>query len=329
MQKLVYTAVVAIAGIAAWLVLAKPDAAQLKRLGVPDVIISATTGGKENPPVGGAVLAGGDTIRVASFNIQVFGESKIAKPDVMGVITRVVRNFDVVAIQEVRAKSPAILPQFVDLLNAEGARFDYVIGPRLGRTVSKEQYAFVFNTDRVEIDRSAMYTVDDPDDVLHREPLVACFRARGPAPEEAFTFTLINIHTDPDETDTELNALDDVFRAVQNDGRREDDIILLGDLNVDDRHLGELGQVAYIRPTFAGVTSNTRGTKLYDNIVFDTRATTEFTGRCGVYNLMQEFNLSVDQALTVSDHLPIWAEFETREGGVPGRFAQREGAEKR
>ncbi len=42
------------------------------------------------------------------------------------------------------------------------------------------------------------------------------------------------VHTDPDETDTELDALDDVFAAVQRSGNGEDDVILLGDLNVDE-----------------------------------------------------------------------------------------------
>ena len=41
-----------------------------------------------------------DTIRIASFNIQVFGEHKLAKPAVMNVLARVMRNFDVIAVQD-------------------------------------------------------------------------------------------------------------------------------------------------------------------------------------------------------------------------------------
>lgn len=71
------------------------------------------------------------TIRIASYNIQVFGTSKLGKPQVMGILANVVRRFDIVAIQEVRSADQTILPQFVDLINAEGARYDFVIGPRL------------------------------------------------------------------------------------------------------------------------------------------------------------------------------------------------------
>jgi hypothetical protein len=265
----------------------------------------------------------GDSIRIASFNIQVFGERKLDKPEVVAVLAQVIRYFDVVAIQEIRAKTPDILPRFLEMINAQGAHYDYVIGPRLGRTSSKEQYAFIYNAASVECDRESVYTVNDPDDLLHREPFVAGFRVRGPPPSEAFTFTLIDIHTDPDEVAKELSVLDDVIVAVGRDGRGEDDVILLGDLNADDHHFGELGQTPYLVWAISGVATNTRGNKLYDNLLFDSRATTEYLGRSGTIDLMRQFHLTMEQALAVSDHLPIWAEFSLREGGRPGRVAVR------
>jgi endonuclease/exonuclease/phosphatase family metal-dependent hydrolase len=103
---------------------------------------SAPAAHGQQPP-GGAVPKPWNAILVASFNIQVFGESKLSKPAVVEVLARVVRNFDIVAIQEVRAKSDEILPAFMRAVNADGSRYQHVIGPRQGRTSSKEQYAFV------------------------------------------------------------------------------------------------------------------------------------------------------------------------------------------
>jgi deoxyribonuclease-1-like protein len=266
-----------------------------------------------------------DVVRVASFNIQVFGQEKLSKPDVMDVIVRIVHQFDVVAIQEVRARDDDVLPRFVELLNKAGRKYDFVIGPRLGRSVSKEQYAFVFDRETIEVDRTQLYTIKDPDDVLHREPLVGWFRTRSVPPEQAFTFSLINVHTDPDEVEEELNCLDDVFRAVQNDGRQEDDAILLGDFNANERQFGELGRVTNIFAVIpSNVPTNTTGKKSYDNIVFDRMATTEYTGRAGVFDFLHEgFNLSLDAAKAVSDHMPVWAEFSAFEGGTAGRIAAR------
>lgn len=280
-------------------------------------------GGGEDDGQGTTPLARGDSIRIATFNIQVFGVSKLSKPDVVDVLVKIVRQYDIVAVQEIRAADPTVIPQFLSQLNADGRRYDAVVGPRLGRTSSKEQYAFIFDTTRIEVDPSSVYTVDDPDDLLHREPLVAGFRVRGPPPEQAFTFTLINIHTDPDETDQELDALGEVFRAVRNDGRHEDDIILLGDLNVDDRRLGDLGLVSDIMWVISGTPTNTRRTKQYDNILFQRQATVEYTGRAGVFDFASEYQMSMDDALKVSDHFPVWAEFSAYEGGQSGRLARQ------
>jgi len=264
-----------------------------------------------------------DTIRIASFNIQVFGTTKANKAHVMEYLARIIREFDVVAIQEIRSKDQDIVPRLVELTNTTDRHYDYVIGPRLGRTSSKEQYAFIFDASALEVDRNQIYTIDDRDDLMHREPLVAWFRVRGPSPEEAFTFTLVNIHTDPDETDQELDALDDVFRVVRDDGRGEDDVIILGDLNVDEHHLGELGQVPNITWAISGKPTNTRKNHAYDNLVFDRLSLAEFTGRSDVYDFMRLFNLTQEAALEISDHLPVWAEFSIYEGGQPGRIAAR------
>ena len=254
------------------------------------------------------------SIRVASFNIQVFGKSKSQKPAVMDVLAKVVRRFEVVAIQELRAKDSQIIPNFVKLINEHGRRYDYVVGPRLGRSSSKEQYVYLFDSEVIEVQPGSVYTVNDPDDLLHREPLVARFRVKPVAGTTPFSFTLINIHTDPDETDIELNVLDDVYRVVCEDGSGEDDVILLGDLNVDHRHLGELGKLPKIAWTVSGEPTNARGTKSYDNIVYNTQATIEFTGKSGVFDLAKEFGLTKQELLKVSDHLPVWAEFSSSEG---------------
>jgi endonuclease/exonuclease/phosphatase family metal-dependent hydrolase len=322
MRKLAVVVLAALVGLGSWLFTTKYKIEGLDKLRVarrsPDGEVS-TNVSSSNPPV----RRTGDTIRIASFNIQVFGRRKLQKRVVADMLAGIVRRFDIVAIQEIRSRDQDVLPEFVNLVNAAGREYDYVIGPRIGRTSSKEQYAFVFDRSSVEVDRAQLYTVSDPDDLLHREPFVGWFRVRGPPESEAFTFTLVNIHTDPDEVQDELNSLDNVYRVVRDDGRKEDDVIILGDLNANDSQLGQLGEVSGITWVISGVPTNTRGTKQYDNLLFHEQATAEFVGRSGTFDFMREFNLTVEQALEVSDHLPVWAEFTVIEGGQIGRVATR------
>jgi endonuclease/exonuclease/phosphatase family metal-dependent hydrolase len=294
----------------------------LKGLKLPEGLFPAGTGA--SPTAAGPIPARQtDTIRIATWNIEVFGESKLQDPAAMNVIVSVLRNFDVIAIQEVRAANQQVVPELVDLLNAGGQHhYDYCLGPRLGRTSSKEQYVFLFDMASIEVDRNQLYTVDDARlDLLHREPLVGWFRTRGAPPEQAFTFTLINVHTDPEEVDRELDALADVYFGVQGDARQEDDTIMLGDFNANDRNLRKLGQIAGMSRLVVNTPTNTLQNAQYDNMLFLETTTPEFTGRGGVFDFLREFNLSREQAMQVSNHLPLWAEFSVYEGGRAGPVA--------
>ena len=279
----------------------------------------------QQPPAGGAVPKPWNAILVASFNIQVFGESKLSKPQVVQVLARVVRNFDIVAIQEVRAKSDEILPAFVRTVNADGSRYQHVIGPREGRTVSKEQYAFVYDSNRIEVDPTSLGVVPDPQGRMHRPPMHARFRTRINPAEMAFTFWLVNIHTDPDEVPQELDALTGVFQAMQAARPDEDDVILLGDLNAGPPEFGALRRIPGIGWAIAGAPTNTRRSKTYDNLVFAQPMTGEYLGHAGVLDLQNAYGLAPEQALEVSDHCPVWGAFypaEARPQGLPAMAGQ-------
>jgi deoxyribonuclease-1-like protein len=320
MKSLSSLVMAVVAAVVGWFLLQQYQAGGLQGLSIPGLSLSPTTSTQPPPP------RGNDTIRIATFNIQVFGEAKLNDPEAMQVIVAILQNFDLVAIQEVRAVSQDILPQLLELLNAGGKyRYDYALGPRLGRSNSKEQYAFVFDTQSIELDRYKLYTVDDPDDLLHREPLVGWFRARGPAAEQAFTFSLANVHTDPDEVDQELDVLDDVFFKVRDDPQRgEDDAILVGDFNAKATALRQLGSIKGLAKVVTGETpTNTLKNAQYDNMLFHETATSEFTGRGGVFDFMRQYNLTLQQAERISDHMPVWAEFSVFEGGRAGPVASR------
>jgi hypothetical protein len=223
------------------------------------------------------------------------------------------------------------MPAFVQLINSAGQtprKYDFVIGPRIGNSTSTEQYAFVFDTDRIMVDRNTVFTVGDPENLLHREPLVASFSTRMPA-ESAFTFTLINVHTQPEPAsalDAELSALAECYREVRRTGRGEDDVIMIGDFNASDKKIQNhhrLGKLPYVLPMIRNVYSNVRQTELYDNLLAHQPSTTEYLGRSGIYNFAQAFNIAPADAEQVSDHFPVWAEFSAYELDYSGRIASR------
>ena len=153
--------------------------------------------------------------------------------------------------------------------------------------------------------------------------MTGLFRARGPDPAEAFTFMLVNVLVDPQRAEVELSLLDDVFLAVRKSRPDEDDVILLGDLEADPRDPRQLALIPHVAWAVSNTVSTTRGTRLADNLLFDRRATTEFTGRANVVDLIRRLNLSTEDALMVAEHMPVWAEFSIYEGGQVGHIARR------
>jgi len=59
------------------------------------------------------------TITIASFNIQVFGQTKAGKPDVMTTLAKVAREFDVMVVQEFRDASEQTADIFLDRINQD------------------------------------------------------------------------------------------------------------------------------------------------------------------------------------------------------------------
>lgn len=261
-----------------------------------------------------------DTIRLASFNLNGWGEAQRDNPVATQILSRLLTQFDVIALQGIRSRRDDLLPDLMMQLNSGGRKFDFMIGPRLGRGDSREQLAFVFDTERIETDRFQLYTVEDPEDMLHREPLVGWFRARNTSSGDAFTFSFVNVHIDPDLARLELPVLPNLVQAILNDGRGEDDIILAGDFSAGAA-TSPLFASSGFRLVIEGVATTTRGTQLLDNFAFAEASTAEFTGRAGAVDFLRQYNLSLEQAVSVSEHLPIWAEFSIIEGGRPGQVA--------
>ena len=255
------------------------------------------------------------TIRIASFQLGRLDEAKLANRRVADVLAHLIPQFELIAVQGVRGKNQAALVRLLDQVNATSGRsYDFATCPTQRRDAVEHYSAFLFDRARIDVDRSTVHFVEDRLNRFRTKPLVGAFRVRGPAPDQAFTFTLINVETDPEHAAAELDLLAEVYRAVRNDGRNEDDVILLGDLEADDHHLGQLGKLFGATALISNVPTTTRGTQLADNIILDRRATVEFTGRAEVVDLLRQFNLTMAEAMEVSEHLPIWAEFSVYEG---------------
>lgn len=273
-----------------------------------------------------------DRIRIATFNIQRFGQKKSSDAEVMQNIARIVGQFDLVAIQEVQSPQAMPIARLVDLLNRSGGRYDAAVSEPIGRTTYLEQYAIVWDVTRIAMIPDSAYVVRDDSDRMHRPPMVASFETRMPPlmGRRPFRFTVINVHTDPSQVSpsgdsNEMDVLDDVFvrvREFEYQTRGIVNTMMLGDLNVSTDKLGELGRIPGMYSVVGTTPTNTAGTRTYDHILFDRNVTIEYTGVFGVIDFERDFGFTSEQAVAISDHRPVWAEFSAHEL-PPGAMANR------
>ena len=252
-----------------------------------------------------------ETIIIANFNIQVFGKAKVRKTDVMVILAKTITQFDIVAVQEIRDKSGTAIRELEHAVDTMGTDYEYIIGPRLGRTSSKEQYAFMYNTKTITAGES--YTFNDQADFFRRDPFIAQFHANN----GRYDFVLITLHTDPDDATREINTIPMVVRDAQNHFPDEKDFIILGDLNADCKYFDEDDPASPLRnPEFMWLITNDMDTNLakssctYDRIVITAMSTTEdYTGQSGVFRFDTVFSSTPNMAKKVSDHYPVYGVF--------------------
>jgi len=256
-------------------------------------------------------LGSTDTITIAAFNIQILGVSKREKTEVMNVLARTVREFDVVLVQEIRDASETTAPMFLDIINSlDGPEYAFIRSERLGRSTSKEAYAYFYNTHTVSYLDGTARVWEDQGDIFEREPYIAGFVVG------EFDFTLVGIHVKPDDAVNEIGGLALVFDAIKA-GQDDQDIIALGDFNADGSYYDEDDtSQPLMDPMYHWTVSNVMDTMTktdwtYDRIVIlDSTYSSEYVmDSTAVYYFNDIYGLNQAFTEEVSDHFPVFAEF--------------------
>ncbi|XP_041458011.1 uncharacterized protein LOC121410172 isoform X2 [Lytechinus variegatus] len=254
------------------------------------------------------------SLNIAAFNIQIFGVTKSGKDNVMDILAKILNRYDLILIQEIRdsrANEPAVR-ELQDLVNRNNEDpFQYVISERLGRSSSKEQYAYFYRPSKLELVTSYVFE-ETQGDVFQREPYIAYFKSPTTYVKE---FIIGGIHTKPDEAVAEIDNLVDVYSAIQEKYEVEN-VIFAGDFNADCSYVAKK-RWSDIRlksdSRFCWLINNdvdttVKGTDCaYDRFVISGKEMKEgivpYSAKVFRFDLMYELNQS--EAELVSDHYPI------------------------
>lgn len=255
--------------------------------------------------------------RICAFNAHHFGDSKSKNSKVMNTLVKIVSRCHVCLLQEIRDKDQKALPTLLSQLNRESQeQYDFVVSERLGRTESyQEQYAFFYRSSSVSVTGKYQFPDERPGDrdAFAREPFVVRFSAPRTEIKE---FVLIPQHTAPTNTTKELDALYDVLQDVKTMWKTQN-ILLLGDFNADCGYLAKKNrkkvrlitdpELRWLLPEGTDTTVRASTDCAYDRIVVNEGklSDTIVPSSARAFNFQEEFRLTEEEALDVSDHYPV------------------------
>ena len=262
--------------------------------------------GREIPELNRSEVA-----KIATFNIQVFGKTKMGKPDVVSQLVDIVLQYDMVAVQEVKDIDQTVPYEFLDEINNQsGDTWNMSLSPRSGVNASssaQEQYVYYYNTSVFrELGNGTLYN-DSSEDLFQREPYVATFELLNESGNSSgFDFTIFSIHTKPALAMEEINALHTVVESYRENNSEETDLIILGDFNADCSYANsqELWDSPMRLPQYNWLVNDLADTTVsstdcaYDRIVTLDELNGRLVGSWGIDNSVNSTDLSA--------HYPVW-----------------------
>jgi endonuclease/exonuclease/phosphatase family metal-dependent hydrolase len=252
-----------------------------------------------------------DTFRLCTFNIQNFGKTKLGDSSRVNVLAGIVRKYGIVAVQEISDVSGVVPGAFCDIINKSGDKHYAVAcskltGEQADDKTSREQYAFYYDSAMFSLVMAPMLFNDSAHDFFAREPYIARFKTKS----GTFSFVLITIHTAPDRAVEEIGSLDEVVKWAKKRFPGETEFIILGDFNASCTYAkpADLDRLTIRGPNYFWIVPDDTKTNLsaksdcaYDRFVLSLPAKSYYTGHWGVD--------SCYTSKTISDHWPVWAEF--------------------
>ncbi|KAM9750973.1 deoxyribonuclease-1-like 2 isoform 1-T2 [Menidia menidia] len=260
-------------------------------------------------------------MKIAAFNAQRFGLAKVSDPDVLSILIKIVSRYDIIVILEVVDVSGASITQLLAELNRVNTSHHYALqlSTRLGRTRYKEQFMFLYRDDVVDLIDSYQYEdnqVNDTD-VFLREPYILFFKPRNTVLKN---LVLIPVHAASQDSKRELDELYEVFLVVR-DKWKTDNVMILGDFRADgvfvrDKDMQEIRirsdkNFHWLITDDMDTTSIKSNDHTYDRIVvFGEEMLKAIVPKSAKpFNFPEEFSLTEEMALRVSDHYPVEVEF--------------------
>ena len=247
-------------------------------------------------------------LTIVSWNISNFGRTRIEKYQNIDEFAKILRDADLILIQEIVAKDPAgarAVALLADELNRTGSSWDYVISEptKLTSSQMKERYAFIWKKNKLELN-ARPFLISALESIAFREPFLAEFKVDGN------TLVVLNYHSRKfyDNPEIEIEPISEYLLNINSSNR-----ILAGDFNLSEDH--EVFTRLY-NENFSHALTN-QGTTLKKKCVdgnylnhsidnFYYRMSDFEMVETGIIDIVEDCDRLLTKRYSLSDHVPIF-----------------------
>ncbi|XP_033118620.1 deoxyribonuclease-1-like isoform X2 [Anneissia japonica] len=192
--------------------------------------------------------------------------------------------------------------------------YQMVISGRVGRTSSKEQYAYFYKSDRLEVTDKYEYDdgeegLEETTDIFEREPFIVRFKSPSTLVKD---FAIVGIHTKPTAAFEEIDSLADVYRDIIQKWEIND-VIIAGDLNAGCSYIKNWKDNRLRDDRFTWLIDDNADTNVapsacaYDRFVIAGQTLKKSVKPCSAntFYFSAIYGLELELTKAVSDHFPI------------------------
>ena len=245
-------------------------------------------------------------LTIASWNIRHLGKSKSNSE--IDFIAKTIRNFDIIAIQEVVVgpEGAKAVAKVVDVLNNKNRQWDYVISDQTtGNSSKSERYSYIWKKKKIKINAKSRLATEF-ENLMEREPFLFFFEYKRQY------FTLVNFHapSKKDQPEKELKYFKNFPNYYKNT------LVFMGDFNLVNTHsvFNPIKKLGYV-PLLENQKTTLRQKCLQndclanalDNIFYKPDELEVISK--GVIHFYKEFT-DLKSAQKISDHLPIYIQIK-------------------
>jgi len=248
---------------------------------------------------------GSDEHLLASWQLNIPPRELPSSEAVVRRLSQLVSRFDLVALQQLPDISEELLLERLSLPGSGASGYRVLLGPSYATVSGPRRLGFLYDADRWRSEPGQLQGVADPQRRFFCPPLVGSFEAIGSAGARPLQIRLVNVYSPPEAGESLQRWLPPLLESLQRQIPSQQLLLVAGNFGLPDSALLGARSGGW-EPVISRQPTTPCGRLMQSNWLVASDRTPQFRGVAGVFDFLRQENLTLEEALKISNQLPVW-----------------------